>query len=294
VQQLIVLAFVGFLAQLIDGALGMGYGVTSTSLVILSGIAPAIASASVHTAEVVTTIASAISHIKLKNVDRRLVLRMALPGAIGAFVGAVFLSSIPGDVAKPWIAGFLFLLGIVILLRFAFPQSRLALRTNRPSSNRFLGGLGLIAGFFDATGGGGWGPIATTTLLAKEKVEPRKVVGSVDTSETVVALAATIGFVISMGWDALNMAWLSALMVGGVIAAPLAAGLVSRLPSQLLGFLVSGLILLTNARTLFRSFGATTNVIVGAYVVLILGWLMLIAYVLPRQQRRQTQQPLHG
>lgn len=210
-QQLIVLAFVGFLAQLIDGALGMGYGVTSTSLVILSGIAPAIASASVHTAEVVTTIASAISHIKLKNVDRRLVLRMALPGAIGAFVGAVFLSSIPGDVAKPWIAGFLFLLGIVILLRFAFPQSRLALRTNRPSSNRFLGGLGLIAGFFDATGGGGWGPIATTTLLAKEKVEPRKVVGSVDTSETVVALAATIGFVISMGWDALNMAWLSAL-----------------------------------------------------------------------------------
>lgn len=288
-QQLIVLAFVGFIAQLIDGALGMGYGVTSASLLMVSGIAPAIASASVHAAEVITTLASAVSHTKMGNVDRRLTPSLAIPGAIGGFVGAVCLASLPADIVKPWVAGFLFLLGVSIMLRFAFPSSRLNHLRHRPASRRFLGGLGLIAGFFDATGGGGWGPIATTTLLARNEAEPRRVVGSVDTSETVVALAATIGFILTMGFDVINLFWLIALMAGGVVAAPMAAWLVSRLPSHLLGIFVSGVILLTNARTLVRALGGPNVAAAGIYLVIGLTWLLALAIVVGRQMAREAQ-----
>lgn len=190
-QKLIVFAIIGFFAQLIDGALGMAYGVTSTSLLLMFGIAPAVASASVHLAEVVTTAASGFSHARFGNVDKYTVSRLTLPGAIGAFVGACFLSNLPGDVIKPYISLFLFSLGVYILLRFII-QKQIVTSNTRMSSKQLIP-LGLFAGFIDSTGGGGWGPITTPVLLARGN-EARKVIGSVDTSEFPVALAATIGF----------------------------------------------------------------------------------------------------
>src|SRR5687767_4432417 len=190
-QTLIVLVVVGFLAQLVDGALGMAYGATSASLVLAAGLAPATASASVHLAELGTTAVSGFSHWRFGNVDWRTVRRIGIPGALGAFVGAVVLSSISAEIARPWMAGILLAIGSYILLRFTLFGPR------KPSGRRYVRGrylapLGLGAGFIDATGGGGWGPVATPTILATGRMEPRKVIGSVDTSEFLVASSASI------------------------------------------------------------------------------------------------------
>lgn len=200
-KKLIVFVTVGFIAQLIDGSLGMAYGVTSTTLLLAFGITPAVASASVHLAEVVTTAASGASHIKFGNVDRDMVIKLIIPGSLGAFVGACFLSNLPGDFIKPYVSLFLLALGFYIMYRFLFLSARQDSQPPKKFSNKQLIPLGLVAGFLDATGGGGWGPIATPVLLANKGMEARKVVGTVDTSEFAVALSATIGFVISLGWE---------------------------------------------------------------------------------------------
>src|ERR687893_767183 len=186
-QVLIVLLFAGFAAQLVDGALGMAYGATSATLVLAAGYTPAVASASVHLAEIGTTLVSGASHWRFGNVDWRTVRRIGIPGAIGAFCGAVVLSNISGDIARPWMAGILLTLGVYILARFTL-RGVPTKEGRRYVRGRFLAPLGLGAGFVDATGGGGWGPVATPTLLASGRMEPRKVVGSVDTSEFLVAL----------------------------------------------------------------------------------------------------------
>lgn len=252
-RNLIILALAGFVAQLVDGALGMGYGVTSTSMLLTLGLAPAVVSASVHAGEVVTTLVSGISHWRFGNVDRRLMWRLAFPGAIGAFLGALFLSSIPVHLARPGVSAFLFLLGVVVLVRFLKPGGR-ALRP-RPVSSRLLTPLGLVAGFLDATGGGGWGPVATSTLIARRNSDARKVIGSVDASEFLVALAATAGFAIALGWEGMDLTWVAAIVVGGVFAAPLAAWAVRVLPTEILGVTVGAMILLSNARTILGAFG---------------------------------------
>jgi uncharacterized membrane protein YfcA len=267
-QRLIVFAFIGFLAQLIDGALGMAYGLTSSSLLLMFGIAPAVASASVHFAEVVTTAASGVSHIRFGNVDKYTVYRLIIPGSIGAFVGACFLSNLPGDIVKPYISLFLLALGIYILFRFLFQTS--AQVKGKPLTTKQLIPLGLIAGFVDSTGGGGWGPITTPVLLARKGSEARKVVGSVDTSEFPVALSATVGFLISLGWDQVNWFWVLALMIGGVVAAPIAAWLVRTIPSYLLGVLVGSLIIFSNARTLLSTLKVNDSVLLFTYGVIIL------------------------
>ena len=199
VRNLIVLAFVGLIAQLVDGALGMAYGVTSTTLLLTAGIAPAAASASVHLSEVGTTFVSGISHWRFGNVNWQTVRWMAIPGGIGAFLGAVVLSSISAEAAKPFIAVFLFGLGVYILIRFTSNKIGGPV-VNRTISGKFLAPLGLGAGFLDAAGGGGWGPISTPTLLSSGRMEPRKVVGTVDTSEFLVALCASVGFLISLSF----------------------------------------------------------------------------------------------
>ncbi|HDR7287588.1 sulfite exporter TauE/SafE family protein [Bacillus cereus group sp. BfR-BA-00331] len=264
-QKLIVFAIIGFFAQLIDGALGMAYGVTSTSLLLMFGIAPAVASASVHLAEVVTTAASGASHLKFGNVDKYTVSRLTLPGAIGAFVGACFLSNLPGDVIKPYISVFLFTLGVYILLRFIIQKQ--IVTSNKRMSAKQLVPLGLFAGFVDSTGGGGWGPITTPVLLARGN-EARKVIGSVDTSEFPVSLAATIGFFISLGWEQVSWVWVFSLMLGGIVAAPIAAWLVRIVPSLLLGVLVGGLIIFTNIRTLLTTFKVDPTIISLSYVAI--------------------------
>src|SRR3712207_7744187 len=176
----------------------MAYGVTSTTLLLAVGISPALASASVHISEVGTTLASGVSHWRFGNVDWKKVGWLAVPGGIGAFLGAVVLVSvITAEAAEPIIAIFLFCLGLYILARFSFRRREKPVNV-RPISKAFLAPLGLVAGFLDAAGGGGWGPISTPTLLSSGRMEPRKIVGTVDTSEFVVAFCASIGFLLTL------------------------------------------------------------------------------------------------
>lgn len=251
-----VLALASFVAQLIDGALGMGYGVTSTSMLLAVGLAPAMVSASVHAGEVVTTLVSGLSHWRFGNVNFEMTWRLALPGAAGAFAGALFLSSLPVHVARPAVAGFLILLGVVVLVRSLRPQR--ARPRPKPLSPRLLTPLGLAAGFLDATGGGGWGPVATSTLAARHGDNLRQVIGSVDASEFLVALSATAGFFLALGWEGVNPTWVAAIVLGGAVAAPLAAWAVRVVPAQTLGVAVGATIVLSNGNTVLSAFGVHT------------------------------------
>lgn len=286
---LIVLVIVGFFAQLVDGALGMAYGATSSTLLLAVGLSPATASASVHLAELATTAASGVSHWRFGNVDWRTVRRIGIPGAVGAFVGAVVLSSISAEVARPWMAGILLALGVYILARFALfgvpkPRGRRYIR------GRYLAPLGLGAGFVDATGGGGWGPVATPTLLATGKYEPRKVIGSVDTSEFLVALSASIGFLLALGSQGVAWRYVLALVIGGVFAAPIAAWLVRKVTAGLLGVSVGGLILVTNTRTMFDAYDIAVEIRRPAYLALTAAWAVAVTIVVRRHLR--TGEPL--
>jgi uncharacterized protein len=279
VQSLIVVAIVGALAQLVDGSLGMAYGVTSTTLLLSAGLAPALASATVHLAEVGTTLASGASHWKLGNVDWRSVRWMALPGGIGAFMGAVVLTSISAEVAEPWVATFLFALGAYILVRFALMDGK-RLVIHKQIAGGSLASLGVVAGFLDAVGGGGWGPIGTPTLLASRRMEPRKVVGTVDTSEFVVALCASLGFLLTLGTQPVNWATVGGVLAGGLMAAPIAALFVHKVHPRTLGSAVGGVILLTNARTILGTIGAAPSVAALTFVVIVGLWGLALGYAL--------------
>jgi hypothetical protein len=286
-RKLIVLALVGCAAQLVDGALGMGYGVTSTTLLLLAGIAPASASASVHLAEIGTTLAAGAAHWRFGNVDWHVVRRIALPGAVGAFLGATLLSSIPTDMAAPWMAGILLLLGVYLLLRFSRP---IGTRTSRrPLRTRFLAPLGLVAGFVDATGGGGWGPVATPSLLVSGRMEPRKVIGSVDASEVVVAGAASIGFLIGLSSSGFVLPLVAALLAGGLVAAPIAAYLVRVVPAQLLGAIVGGMIILTNARTIMKPLDLAGGLRPLAYGLIMVAWVVAVVFAVRALRRTRRE-----
>lgn len=280
-RKLIVLGIVGLIAQLIDGALGMAYGVTSSSLMLAAGLSPAAASASVHLAEIGTTLASGTAHHRFGNVDWRMVARLGVPGAIGAFAGATFLSSLSTDAAKPWMAGILLALGAYVLVRFTFGTLK-DRRDRPPLRSGFLAPLGLIAGFVDATGGGGWGPVATPTLLVSGRVEPRKVIGSVDTSEFLVAVAASLGFLIGIGNEGVRLGYVLALLLGGLVAAPIAAYLVKVVPPQLLGSLVGGFIVLTNARTILNTFDVTGGGAAATYWGIVVLWAAAVGWSVRR------------
>lgn len=281
-RQLVTLALVGFAAQLIDGSLGMGYGVTSSTLLLLAGLAPAAASASVHFAEIGTCIASGASHWKLGNTDWRLVARIGVPGAIGAFLGATVLSHLSTDVAQPVMALILGGLGIYILGRFAIRPPQVAAARRSPHRKRFLAPLGLVGGFIDATGGGGWGPVTTTSLLSAGKTSPRTVIGSVDTSEFLVSLFASIGFILALGTAGIDFRIVIALLAGGLVAAPIAAWLVSRVPAQVLGVVVGGMIILTNGRTLLKAFDAPSAATLPVYLGILAVWAVTIGIAIRR------------
>lgn len=267
-QILVLFGFAGFLAQLVDGTLGMGYGVTSSTTLLAAGIAPAVAAASVNLAQVGTTLASGVSHWRFDNVDWRTVGILALPGAAGAVLGAVVVSSLPDGFASAWIGAILFLLGLYVLVRFSFLQLGKLITDKRPGA-RFLAPIGLVGGFTTATSGGGWGPIATTTLLSSGRLEPRKVVGSVSSAEFVVTVSASITFVFALtGHAGMNYLIVAGLLVGGVLAAPIAAWLTHRMPARVLGAAAGSMIILTNARLLLAEFGATPAGYVITYVVL--------------------------
>jgi uncharacterized protein len=272
-RKLVLFGMVGVLAQLIDGALGMAYGLTSTTLLVAIGTVPAAASATVHLAELGTTAVSGISHWRFGNVDWRTVRLMTFPGFVGAFLGAVVLSSISGHIAKPWVAAILSVLGVYVLFRFLGKPRGPRPRAGRPLPSGLLAPLGLGAGFLDAVGGGGWGPVGTPTLLASGRMEPRKVIGSVDTGEFLVALGASLGFL---------------LLAGGLFAAPLAAWLVKHLAPRKLGVIVGAAILLTNARTLATTFGIQGAWRTAMYlaIVAVVGALAAWRLSQSRQRRR--------
>lgn len=290
-RQLIVLGIVGLIAQLIDGSLGMAYGVTSTTLLLATGIAPATASAAVHFSEIGTSLVSGISHHKFGNVDWRTVLILAVPGFIGAFAGATFLAGLNGDAATPWISGILLALGVYVVWRFlALGGARPTFR-GRPGKG-LLVPIGLVGGALDAIGGGGWGPVGTTTLLSSGRLEPRKVVGSIDTSEFVVAVGGSLGFLFALGSQGIEWSIAGALLVGGIIAAPFAAWLVKILPAKVLAIAAGGIIILTNARTIALSLGAAPPVVTSILIALALAWVSLLVHVirLERKTRREEAQ----
>ena len=271
-ERLLIFAVVGLAAQLVDGALGMAHGVTSTTLLLSSGVAPAVASASVHLAECGTSLVSGLSHWRFGNVDWAVVSRIAVPGAVGGFLGATVLSNLSTEAAVPWMAFLLLLLGVYIVTRFIFSQPPVIKIGQRPGTP-VLVPLGLFAGFVDATGGGGWGPVATPTLIAGGKLDPRKVIGSVSASEFAVTIATSLGFLFGLGTAGLDWRVVVGLLGGGVLAAPFAAWIVHKVSLPMLGALVGGIILITNSRTLMRANDAETPIV---YVALGLIWGALI------------------
>ena len=237
---------VGFIAQMIDGALGMAYGVSSNTFLLSLGLPPAAASASVHMAEVVTTGISGASHWKLGNVDWKLVRRLLIPGVIGGVAGAYLLTSVDGNVIKPYIAAYLIVMGGVIIYKAVTAVPR-----KKPDEYHGprVSLLGLFGGFCDAIGGGGWGPVVTSTLVARGKY-PRTTIGSVNFSEFFVTLAESITFVLTLSFTEY---WqiIVGLLVGGAIAAPFAARMTKILPLKTLMIMVGVLIIILSIRTIY-------------------------------------------
>jgi uncharacterized protein len=229
-------AGVGLLAQVVDGALGMAYGVTSTAFLLSTGVSPAAASASVHLAEVFTTGFSGLSHWKLGNVNAALFKRLLIPGVIGAVLGAYVVTSFDGKVIKPWISGYLLLMGLYILTK-AF--RKLVVNTEPPT---YVAPLALTGGFVDAVGGGGWGPVVTTSLIGSGQ-EPRRTIGSVNAAEFFIALAGGVSLTVMGGLTVWTT--IAGLIFGGLFAAPFAAMLAKHAPPKLLfvivGLLISGI-----------------------------------------------------
>ncbi len=243
-EDILLYVAVGFAAQMIDGAIGMAYGVTSSSVLLTLGIPPATASACVHAAETFTTAVSGFSHWKFGNVDFKLVRRLALPGAIGGAVGAYVLTSIDGNLIKPYIAGYLLLMGLFILWK-AFRQN---ITPSEPPKRVSV--LGLVGGFMDSIGGGGWGPIVTTTLIGSGTA-PRYAIGSVSLSEFFVTFTISATFLMTIGLELFPI--IAGLIVGGVIAAPFAALATKHLPDKTLMLIVGLVIVILSLRTILTA-----------------------------------------
>jgi len=247
IEALLPFIGVGFVAQLVDGALGMAFGViTNTLLVSVIGLAPARASASVHLVEAFTTAASAVSHIAHRNVDWRLFARLVLPGMAGGVLGAWLLASIDGTVARPFVMAYLSAIGVYLLWR-AWRMERAT--EHRPA--RVIAPLGLIGGFLDAAGGGGWGPVVTSNLLV-QGTEPRRTIGTVNTAEFFLTATISMTFILTLGLEAFTIAAVG-LIIGGLLAAPFGALLVKRIPARPLLAMVGCVLVATSIFSLWRA-----------------------------------------
>jgi uncharacterized membrane protein YfcA len=236
---------VGFIAQAVDGALGMAYGITATTFLLSTGASPALASASVHIAEIFTTGFSGISHARLGNVNKSLFLKLLVPGIIGAVAGAIVVTQIDGAILKPYVSAYLLFMGLYILskaLRHIHRQHK--------KNHKHVARLALLGGFVDSAGGGGWGPVLTTSLLGTGN-DPRTTIGSVNFAEFFLALASAASFMILMGTGVWPV--VVGLVFGGLFAAPIAALLVSRIHARTLLILVGILISLLSFYNLYNS-----------------------------------------
>jgi uncharacterized protein len=243
--KLLLFFCIGFFAQLVDSTLGMGYGATSTSLLLATGVPPALSSTGVHVAEMFTTGVSAISQHKFGNINKKLVYSLLIPGVLGSFVGAFILSNyIDGNVIKPYISAYMIILALLIIKK-AFVK-----KINR-SKVKNLGFLATFGGFMDAVGGGGWGPIVTSTLIGKGK-NPRYTIGSVNAAEFAIAFASGVTFLLFGGIHGWQI--ILGLILGGVIASPLGAFLVTRLPRKPLQIAVGIIIIILSLNTLYKYF----------------------------------------
>lgn len=244
-HDIIIYIIAGFIAQIIDGALGMAYGVSASSLLMGFGVPPAVVSSTVHAAECFTTGASAISHHAFGNISRDLFRRLLIPGIIGAALGAYVLSSFDGEIIKPYIAGYLLIMGVVIITKAfkVFPPREVTTK---------LTPLALAGAFMDAVGGGGWGPIVATNLIVRGN-SVRETVGSVNAVEFFVTMSASITFFLTLGLDHWQV--IAGLAAGGVIAAPFGAFLTKKLPHRPMMVTVGVLVIIMSARTLLKSLG---------------------------------------
>ena len=230
---------------MIDGALGMAYGVTSSSVLLSAGVPPATASACVHAAETFTTGASGLSHWKLGNVDKNLLLRLAVPGMIGGAIGAYLLTELPGDKLKPLISAYLLVLGLVII------RKALNAKPIEGAAPKSVAPLGLFGGLLDAMGGGGWGPIVTSSLLG-QGTTPRYAIGTVNLAEFFVTLVISVTFLFTIGLELWPI--ISGLIIGGIIAAPFAAYATKHIPDKVLMLMVGVVIVLLSLRTILKAF----------------------------------------
>lgn len=235
---------VGFVAQLIDGALGMAYKVSSNTFLLSMGIPPNLASASVHLAGMFTSLVSGLSHLKFGNVDKRLVLKLAIPGIIGGTLGAYLLAKVlDGERMVPYVSAYLVIMGVIIVIK-SFHMTE----PHHKFRKRFVLPLGFMGGFLDSIGGGGWGPIVTTSLISTGH-HPRKSIGSVNLAEFFVTVVVSFTFLLTLGFLK-NWVNVAGLMLGGVLAAPLGAMLTKKLPLRWMMLAVGLLIIGLSVRTL--------------------------------------------
>jgi uncharacterized protein len=239
-EEFLFYVLVGVVAQVIDGTLGMAYGLSASAMLISTGLSPAAVSATVHAAEVFTTGFSGLSHHYFGNIDRVLFRRLLVPGMLGAALGAYLLASLSGDVIRPFVAAYLLVMGFIIIGRTFKPIPPV-------SAGRYVTPLGFVGAFLDAVGGGGWGTVVASTLIARGN-HVRTTVGSVNAAEFFVTLTASITFILALGVG--NWPIIAGLAVGGGIAAPFGGYLCSRIPHKPLMFLVGVLVVILSTRTL--------------------------------------------
>ena len=272
---LLAVSMVGFVAQLINSSLGMAFGIiTTTALVSLAYSAP-MASSIVHLAEIATSASNGIFHHKNGNIDKKVFLALSIPGGVGAFIGALVLSSIDLAQSKPLTASILLVLGLMLVLRYMrlseLPKLRKAMK-------RWLVPLGFFSGMIDANAGGGWGTIVTTSLHSSSILEPRKVIGTSTSARLLVALAGSLGFIIGLGFEAIDWIAVLGLALGGLIAAPIAAKLVAKANQLLIGLITGFLIIALNLRQLLVSLNVDF-----LSTSLILSLVLIAAVVLTRR-----------
>lgn len=273
---LVIFTLTGLVAQLVNGSLGMGFGVTSNTALLSYGIAPAVASASIQMANMGTGVVSGASHWRFGNVSWPLVAKLGLPGAAGAFLGATALSSISGDWVVPAVAILLLVLGAILVIRSLRGDLDEKPAVSNGLRRRFLYPLGAVGGFMNAIGGGGWGPVTTPALMASGRVQPRKVIGSVSAAEVLVTLSATVGFLIGLsGAGGVEASLVLAMMAGGVVAAPFAAFIVGRIQPAKLGVGVGTLLLVLNTRTLLAAIGVSGLVILAVLLAMTMSGVVL-------------------